>query len=245
MSTLGATVLGAPGATLGDLGGSTSGAGPTAPLPPPPVVDLVDVDHPTVVAVYRALGPALTAPDPDNEWALLDLVAAIVGPLARIDDLVRARADGTPGWAALFNVAAAARTQLDWIGQWVGVQRRGGYTDEQMRALIRDRPAEQRGRPATIVAEVQALLTGSRRVELTEHLDGDAYRFRVRVYSSEAPSQAAVLAEVARHTPADTEAVIEFFPGMSWSDVAALHTWAQVRDTYESWADLRDTPPPV
>lgn len=202
-------------------------------------------EHPTTLAVYAALGPALTGPDRAESYPLLNLTAALTGPLHPIDDLVRASADGTPGYAALFDVEAATGVGLDWIGQLVGVARRGGYDDAQMRALIRDRPAERRGRPATIVAEVSALLTGSRRVELTERLSGDPRRFLVRVYASEAPSQAAVLAEVARHTPADMLATVEFFPGLTWSNVAAMHTWAQLRDTYESWADVRDTLPPV
>lgn len=208
------------------------------------VADL-DLDHPTVRAVYAALGPALTAPDPAHGWPLLHLVAALVGPLARIDDLVRARA-GAPGWAAAFDAAAAPGARLDWVGQLVGVARRAGYADEQMRALVRDRPAEQRGKPAAIVAEVQALLTGSRRVELTEHLGGDADRFGVRVYSSEAPSQEAVLAEVARHTPADNEAVVTFFPGQTLAELAAGHpTLDDVAATYASLDAVRDTLPPV
>lgn len=188
--------------------------------------------------VYRALGAGMTGLDADNGHAHLDVVAVISEPLVEPDSLAR-------DFGQIWDVDSRQGAQLDHAAQYVGVTRPATYSDEQMRTLIRERPAYQRGSPEAIVSAVRARLTGSRRVELTERDGGNRNALRIRIYLSEIVSLPDVEAAVLEQKPAGLVAVIEPFPGQDWGDVVArFATWQDVIDAYPTWQDVIDDLPP-
>lgn len=201
-----------------------------------------DEDTPEVSAlgwrVYRALGPGMTGLDADNGYAHLDVCAVISEPLVEPDSLGR-------DFGQVWDVDSRQGGQLDHAAQYVGVTRPPTYDDEQMRTLIRERPAYQRGSPEAIVSAVRARLAGSRRVELTERDGGDVNALRIRIYLSEIVSLADVQQAVLEQKPAGIVATVEPFPGQDWQDVVNAHaTWQDVIDAHPTWQDLIDTLPP-
>lgn len=127
--------------------------------------------------VLDALGPAFRERAGD---LLPELVAALTVALDDVDELL-APTDG--GWPAVFDLDLTPMPA--WLGQLGGTIVPGGMTLEQQRAYVRDRPAWRRGTPGAMVAAVQQLLTGTKRVELIER-DGSPWRLTIRVWAPEA-----------------------------------------------------------
>lgn len=126
--------------------------------------------------VLSGLGPAFT----ELAGPLLpDLVTGLVSGLERTDQLLQPTAGG---WATAFDLPTTP--DPTWLGQASGTLVPPGLTLEQTRDYVAARPRWGRGRPPAIIAAVQALLTGTKHVELLER-SGSPWRLTIRVYAAE------------------------------------------------------------
>lgn len=199
----------------------------------------------TALGVHADLGRALTRPDRDG--VLLGLVAGLTGRLAELEALASGQPDGAPGWTTAIDPDADDDLdRLGWLARvHAGVEIPDTYDADPARTLIRERPATRRGTPHALVSAVRARLTGTRRVELTEHDGGDPLVSRIRVYRSEALNEQDVIDAVAEQKPLGRRVNVEFFPGQDWDDLRDRHaTWDDVLAAYGDWDAVRDTLPP-
>lgn len=136
--------------------------------------------------------------DAENGYALAWLCAAFGAMFDDVNDLVRDRND-RPGWAIAVDVDETPSYLLPWLAQFVGVTltaQLAGETDLAYDARMRDRIKStdgfRRGSPGAVIGAVQQVLTGTKKVYLTERF-GSAYRIRVTTLASETPDPSAVL----------------------------------------------------
>lgn len=168
--------------------------------------------HPTTDRLYDALGPAITGQDPSGLLApWLDGPGHLLG---EVDDVVRDTDSGL-GWSREFDPALAKHPR--WTAQLLGVQVPDGVSEQTIRDLIVARPSFRRGTPGALRAAAQALLTGTKRVDLFER-DGTAYRLRVRTYTAETPDPAAVERALREVKPAGLALTYEVFTGAPYDE---------------------------
>lgn len=131
--------------------------------------------------LLQGIGPALRA----RAGSLLtDLVEALTSESERARALVQPT--GRYGHAAAFD--AAATPDPRWLGAATGTTIPAGMTLDQQREYLATRAAFRRGTVGAMKAAVRALLDGdTRRVDIIERIDGDPYRFGIRVWASEIP----------------------------------------------------------
>jgi hypothetical protein len=133
--------------------------------------------------------------DSDSGSPLAWMCAAIGAQFADVDAIVRTDDNGVPGWARLFNPATAPEARLEWLAQWIpGVPSIDGLPGDEQRLLLVPN-ANQAGTPASIVAAVRPLLTGTQTVRLVERTTS-AYRHTVVVATSETPDADAIRAKL-------------------------------------------------
>jgi hypothetical protein len=126
-------------------------------------------------------------------YPLAYFCAAMAVPFDPVAELTRDQDDGTPGWAILFDPYACPEPLLPWLAQWEGVEIPPGLDTDEVRALIDEAPAQQRGTPEAIVSTAQRYLTGSRRVIMRERYPADdAGALYLRTVTSETPDAALV-----------------------------------------------------
>ncbi len=198
--------------------------------------------HPTTDRVYEALGPGLTADDDGSLRLWLDGAGHQLG---EVDDMVRDVAPANAGWSddldALFGETPEAAapgwarefdpettSQPRWLAQFVGVRAPAALDDQQVRALIIDRPAFRRGTPAALKDAARVLLTGSQFVGLTERAGGSAYRLHVITYVPETPDPAAVEKALRVAKPAGLVLTYQAVPATSYAarEVQAAVTYS-------------------
>lgn len=128
--------------------------------------------------------------------------------------------DAGPGWSTLLDVDRAPAWALAWLAQMVGVRVTRGASETVQRAEVRTAAGAARGTPASLVAAVQATLTGTRRVILRERY-GSPYRVRVETISAETPDPVAAEAAARAQKPAGL--VLEFatITGQTWDSLGA------------------------
>lgn len=156
------------------------------------------MSRPDVVALaeeaWGELGPVA---EPDGEstgWALLALCQGVLGPLQPFEDIVR-DTDTTVGYETMLDVDACPAWALEWAGQFVGVRVTPGDPDDpvwaaQARLEIHGTPGFRRGTVATMVAEAQKTLTGTKTVQVTERSGSEA-QIVVITLEDETPDPAA------------------------------------------------------
>lgn len=135
--------------------------------------------------VLDGLGPTFAQRAGD---LLPNLVDALVAEAQPADNLVQpSTADGARGWAAAFD----ARTTPDpvWLANATGTRFPDGLTPDAQRAYLAGQAQARTGTVPGMASAVRAVLVGtSRRVEIIERVDGDPYRFGIRVYAAEVPT---------------------------------------------------------
>ncbi|HEU5046077.1 MAG TPA: hypothetical protein VFT75_18300 [Nocardioidaceae bacterium] len=208
--------------------------------------------QPAICAVgqelYDALPPKWTELDGENGWPLAYLCDALTAPgMQHLADYGLDLPDGTPGWTQLFNLNAITARQAQFLGQFVGVQVPAGLTGAEARALIASRPGYARGRPATIVAAVQTLLTGGRTVVLTER-DTSPYHHHLQTWASETPDPAAVAAIIAEVKPAGDIIAYDTIPGPTYGEILAslpdgAKTYGGREAMYPTYGDIKEYQP--
>lgn len=135
------------------------------------------LDSPTAEVVYAWLGPALTDPDEDHDWALAHLVNAATAALAEVEAVTRS-ADGQPGWTIALDPDTVPAALLPWLAQFVGVRLDDRLSTAGHRQQIKDRPYHRRGTNGAILAAARPWLAYGD-VTLVER-DGGAYRLTVQ-----------------------------------------------------------------
>jgi hypothetical protein len=185
--------------------------------------------------ILLALGPALRA---QAGGLLPTLLEGLVGPALDVDVIVT-DPSGRPGWSPLFDLDSSPHPA--WLGQLLGVPVDLAVNSDQARERILDRPAQRRGTPAALTTAVQAVLTGSRRVELVER-DGDAYQLRVRVYEAEVPDVTAVERAVASQKPVGVVATVQVLTGATYQHMTDVHgpAYADFTADFTSYDAARD-----
>jgi hypothetical protein len=190
-----------------------------------------------VEETYSALGP-LTAKDEDNDWALLNFVAALTLALEEIDELVRDSDDG-PGWSSLLDIDRAPSEALPWLGQLVGVTVGASLSEEDQRQQIKEAQGFQRGTPAAMVGAAKPYLTGSKTVVFDER-DTSAYHLTVYTFTAETPNSSLVQAALLRQKPAGLVMVHSVITGATYDQLSATgNTYNQLRTAYPTYDRMK------
>lgn len=195
--------------------------------------------------LYAALPPRWAKDDAVTGYTLLHFCEAISGPgMQHLADRALDAPDGTPGWASLFNLPTASSQQAAYLGQYVGVVVPPGSSTSKARRLVRERSGFARGRPATIVAAVRALLTGSQIVTLLERTDG-AWTHTIRVWRSQVLDEAAIEQVLAEVKPAGDIFTLVLVNGPSYGDIyAALpagnKTYGARKAMFPTYGDVKE-----
>lgn len=191
-----------------------------------------------------ALGPAFRA---RAGAQLPDLVDALTSELEGADQLVQPT--GPHGSAAAFD--ASATPQPRWLAAATGTQIPGGLTLEQQCTYLNTQPAWRRGTVPAMQAAVRTVLTGSiRPVEILERIDGDPYRWGVRVHDVNLPggdtpeNRARVVAAALTEKPLglledDIEVDVVAGFGTTYHHFAVVHgTYTEMTSDFETYDDI-------
>lgn len=188
--------------------------------------------------LYAALGPAHTdetGSDPD--WELLSFCGALGSMLERAWDVVQSDEHETP-WAAVFNADDAEVWALPYLAQFAGVRRQLAWTDEQLRAAIKDRPGLRRGTPASIIAATKRTLTGSKTVIMTER-DTGAYNLSIRTLVGETPDEDIVLSDILTQKPAGIVLDYQAIAAQDYNEVDTdFASYNDLDAAYDSYDEL-------
>lgn len=188
---------------------------------------------------------ATTTIDEQNNWILLRLCEALMGQAIQpIIDLSRDTDDG-PGWSKLLDLDNGPDSAVAYQGQFVGITINPADPATTSRNLIRDRPAWKRGRPASMIAAVQATLTGSQSCVLLER-DSSPYHATVQVWRAQMPDEAATRAALALNKPGPVIVDLQILDGPTYGVIrSALPTDDYVtRETeFPTYGDVREYTP--
>lgn len=173
--------------------------------------------------------------DEDRGSPLGYLAASVAEQLAPMDAVASVDTLDRPGWWSLLDVDEAPADALLWLAQLVGAVCPDGLSEADERMCIRDANGRKRGTPGAMRTAVQATLTGSRQVLITERFGG-AYRLKVQTYASETPDQAATLAAIISQKPAGLVLTYEVLQGATWDQ--ALGTWDAQTLTWDQYTTV-------
>lgn len=188
--------------------------------------------HPTTDLLLDALGPAFNrAADGGRNDTLAGWLDGPGHLLGEIDDLVR----GHDGWVWLLDPERTPAPWLPWLAQYRGVRLREGLDDASQRLRVREAAGQRRGTAAAVRAAARQLLTGDRRVELTERADGDPYRLAVATYTAQTPDPDAVEAALRAEKPAGLVLVYEVRDGATYAQLAEMYpiSYAELGWSYD------------
>lgn len=170
-------------------------------------------------------------------WALCDGIYAM---FQAVEELTAERPDGLSGWANMVDINACPSQYLPYLAQFVGAEVKLGLSDADQRAYILSLPGFNRGRPATIISEVQATLTGGKFVDLQERTP-TAWRYAVVTKPSETPNPAATIAALQAQKPGPDQFQHLLVEAATYGWLAGEYdTYAIVASTYATYADLRN-----
>jgi hypothetical protein len=145
--------------------------------------------------LYDSLLP-VRRDDAQHGYALALYCAGLGSMFQIVDDYSRDQVVGNviaPGWSQLLDADRAPDEALAWLGQWVGVRVTAGSTPANQRLQIKSVGGWKRGTPGSLVAAIQATLTGTKSVTVIER-NGGPYNITVITKASETPSPSASLA---------------------------------------------------
>lgn len=151
-------------------------------MSPPPFTTTQFADD-----VYALLEPVAKW-DEAQGWPLLAFVSALSEPFRQVEELVRARPGRDP-WQQAFDIYTCPDWWVPWLGQWVGVEANSPLGADAQRQQVIAEGGFKRGRPATIIAAVQATLTGTQKVRLLER-SLDAWTVSLFTDPAETPNPA-------------------------------------------------------
>lgn len=170
-----------------------------------------------------------------------DLLPALVDGLTVAIETTAAQVVPGDGarWSPVYDLNTT--TEPKWLGQVAGTRVPDGLSLDEARQFVRDRAGFKRGTPGAIRAAVAALLTGAKRVDLTER-DGSPWRVRVTVFAGQIPggvSPSDLLAAVDAERPVGIIASLEIRTGASFAHMKNRHgpTFAAEAAAFPTFAD--------
>lgn len=174
-------------------------------------------------SAYDRLGQAITRHDRVNGWPVATLLAVMLTPVEH------AAAPLLYGWTAILDPEQCPPYWLPWLAQAVGTHIPQGTPDEVARLIVKDPPSWYAGTPAALLLAVKRTMVGTRRVELTERVDGNPWRVHLTTYADETPDPAATLAAAKQAVEAGINVTLDTRIGWSWQDLADSGlTWHDV-----------------
>jgi hypothetical protein len=220
----------------------------TAPTPISPV----NVSE-TTLDWWNQMGPwhdaDLESGTAGNGFPLLTFLDAIGSQLAETEAYTRDDATHT-GWGQLLDVNVCPTNALPWLAQLAGVAIPVGTSDSAARALIIAQANAKRGTPATLIAVLQAFLTGTKSVQLFER-NPDPYSFIIVCQASQIPggvggaTAALALAALTAAKPAGLVMSFIVQAGLTWAEMVnyPASTLGRWEDQTDTWASLSNEIP--
>lgn len=194
--------------------------------------------------MYESLKP-IAAQDEEYGWPLLLLCEALMAPtLQPIIDYSRDTSAGV-GWSVIMDLDRMPDNVLPFAAQFVGVITNPANTATQNRDLIITRPPWKRGRPAVLLAAVQATLTGSQRIELIER-DTSAYHATISVWRAQMPDEAATRAAIAANKPGMIIVDLDIIEGPTYGeirDALPANTYGDREAEFPTYGDIEEYVP--
>jgi hypothetical protein len=176
-------------------------------------------------AIYRDADA--TAGEPPNDFPLLRWIASIVDQAGDLETLVDRIAP--PASSALTDPSTADAGWLPWLAQLVGARVTAGTPVDQQRAAILSAVGGwQAGTRSSIVAAARTQLTGSRFVQLVDHVGGDMWQMQIITRPSESPTPDTVLTAISHAgcKPA----------GVTFTHLYYEASWSTIETVLGSWA---------
>lgn len=177
--------------------------------------------------LFEQLLPFQTLDTLGHLWAMCDGIYAM---FQQVETLTETRDDDLSGWANLLDIDKIDDDKLGYLAQFVGVTLKPGLSDADQRTWIKSLTGFARGRPATIITQVQATLTGTKFVDLRERVP-NAWRYTVVTRPSETPNPTYTEQMIQEQKPGPDQATHLMFE-------SATFEW--VKDTYATFAAVRD-----
>jgi hypothetical protein len=183
--------------------------------------------------LYEQLLPFAKLDIADNHgrkhlWVLCDAIGAM---FQQVEDLTAVRDDGLSGYANLLDINTIPAEWLGYLGQFVGVVLRTGFSDDEQREWVRQRRVSRRGRPATMKEDIGDTLTGTKFVQVVERII-TAWHFTVITKPSETPDPDLTKRQILNHKPG---------PDTYNYDLIEKPTYRWARDTFPTYRDLLET----
>jgi hypothetical protein len=208
----------------------------------------------TAQEIYDALTPLMESDQPgysdaDNGYAGAALSGAFATMVDPVSDIVRDQADGTPGYAILFDpdalVSIGRPEWLPWLAQFVGdSQAVLATTDVNVQKAIIKTPLNfTRGRPSTMIAAAQNTLTGTRTVVLNQFLGGSSNAIEITTFTAETPNPTATINAVMAVMPAWIVPTFSVVTGGTYAALAASHSsYSLMEAAHTTYADIPTNP---
>lgn len=179
--------------------------------------------------------------DAENGSPLGWIAFAFGGMFIDVEDVVR-HDDVTdaPGWARVADPENAKAWQLPWLAQLAGQRLDPRLPEATQRALLHP-DASKRGTAGAIIAAVQTVLTGDKRVELFERTSG-AYQHTVVTFTAETPDPALVVAVLAdpHVKPVGHWFTHEVASGWTIGDLETAYSGQTIADLEGDFATIAD-----
>lgn len=196
--------------------------------------------------LYDELEP-LAYDDENQGWALAHFCGAIGVGLEEIAELVRSDENGNEGWSAFADPARCPTSFLYTLAQWAGVRYPYRMAEGDLRALIGPHaPAVWRGTRDAIINAVRRYIGPDGSLYFEERADGDPYAIRIFTYAFDTPAEAEAMIrnELLGEIPAGLILDYEVRVGQTYGMAAAkCETYADLRDSYATYGDVRDDAP--
>jgi hypothetical protein len=187
--------------------------------------------------------------DAENGGVGATLCSALATMVDPVSDIVRDQADGTPGYAILFDVDGLVRIGrpewLPWLAQFVGDSQAVLSTSDvpTRQAIIKTPQNFTRGRPSTIVAAAQNTLTGAKVVLLNQFLGANSNAIGITTFTSQTPNPTATVNAIMAVMPAWIVPTISVVAGGDYATLAGSHsTYALMEAAHTHYSDIPTNP---
>jgi hypothetical protein len=192
--------------------------------------------------LYDAMAP-LADQDAALGYPLANYCKALGEMFQIVDDYARdqlVNGDWTPGWSQLLDLGRAPTEALAWLAQFVGVVVTTGISDAAQRAQISAVGGWRRGTKDSMLAALQATLTGTKTVVFRER-DGDPYFLTITSKPAETPNFSASLAALLAQKPAGIVMDYHTLAGQDYSHLNSTYaSYSLVFTTYSTYQQLLD-----
>ncbi|MBJ7348816.1 MAG: hypothetical protein JHC87_09635 [Thermoleophilaceae bacterium] len=146
------------------------------------------------------------------------------------------------GLGSMLDVAKCPAWALDWLAQFSGTGDIANSTEAQKRDKIKRRNSQARGTLESFRAAVEATLTGSKFVYLSENYQGSPYRVLLVTHGEETPGDGSItFAAATRALPAGRQLTHTILSGQTYAEAEAGHaTYAAAEAAYTSYANAEN-----